>query len=522
LKLKGYLLYPAWTKYSLMDKGKGFLSSSFLLKALLIAAFFVYYTDYLAYTSMGLYVSIAMTIIAIFLAFFDFRSSLIYSLIIIFMSARVPRNMTDIMTRLKVTKEIEFHSIAASTIASFSLAQWIMITLGIVAFLKLFRHGLKIKLDKRIINLIVLYLFVMIVMYLATVIDLMTDRDIFNFKEFLSDQRYFILSFCGFFAAIYYVKINPDYQRHLISTLILIGIASGLRTVGFIGIDMATNSIKLSFAGQAYLLSAVFYAFLFTYARHYGVLKTTILSFVIFAGAFNISRLDILLIFMDGVILIFLLLYSNLPLKHKLKGFTASNIILILMITIPPIILYNINSSIYYFLVFKMEFFTKELWSGDFTASPAIRIYEFKNIVTDLANSIYPLFIGRGFGAYFIDWHFPFQIPLGLFDYSKEELIIGRYFKPHTFFNFLFLKGGLLMVWLYVYMIWLQVKLAKNILWEKNKDIVFFASFTIFFFPWAFNIFWRPPFIFLFSFIMIILIKISSDIEDKKNLENSA
>ena len=498
-----------------MYKEKGFLSLSFLLKALLLAVFFVYYTDYLAYTSMGFYISIAMAIVAIFLAFFDFRRSVVYSLIIIFMSARVPRDMTDIMTRLKVTKEIEFNSIAASAIASFSLAQWIMITLGIVAFLKLFSHGLKVKLDKRIINLIILYLFVMIVMYLATLIDLMTDRDIFIFKEFLSDQRYFILSFCGFFAAIYYVKINPDYLKHLNYTLILIGIASGLRTIGFIGMDIATNSIKLSFAGQAYLLSAVFYAFLFTYARHYGFFRITILSFLIFAGAFNISRLDILLIFVDGVILIFLLMYSNLPLMHKLKGFASSNIILILMLTIPPMILYAINSSIYYFLLFKMDFFTKELWSGDFTQSPAIRIYEFKNIVTDMANSIYPLFIGRGFGAYFIDWHFPFQLPVGLFDYSKEELIMGRYFKPHTFFNFLFLKGGLLMIWLYVYLIWLQVKLAKKILWEKNKDIVMFASFTIFFFPWAFNIFWRPPFIFLFSFIMIILIKICSDIENR-------
>ncbi len=504
-----------------MDKERGFLSVYFFLKALFLAAFFVYYTDYLAYTSMGLYVSIAMTIVAIFLAFFDYRRSLLYSLIIIFMSARVPRNMTDIMTRLKVTKEIEFHSIAASTIASFSLAQWIMLTLGIVAILRLFRHGLKIKLDKRIINLIVLYLFVMIVMYLATVIDLMTERDIFNFKEFLSDQRYFILSFCGIFAAIYYVKINPDYLRHLNSTLILIGLASGFRTIGFIGMDIATSSIKLSFAGQAYLLSAIFYAFIFTYARHYGVLKTVILSFVIFAGAFNISRLDILLIFTDGVILLFLLMYSNLSFVHKLKGFASSNIILILMIVIPPIILFRINSSIYHFLLFKMEFFTKELWSGDFTASPAIRIYEFKNIVTDMARSIYPLFIGRGFGSYFIDWHFPFEIPIGLFDYSKEELMIGRYFKPHTFFNFLFLKGGLLMIWLYVYLIWLQVKLAAKILFEKNKDIVLFASFTIFFFPWAFNIFWRPPFIFLFSFIMIILIKISSDIEAKKNQEIS-
>ena len=172
-----------------MYKEKGYLSLSFLLKALLLAVFFVYYTDYLAYTSMGFYISIAMAIVAIFLAFFDFRKSIVYSLIIIFMSARVPRDMTDIMTRLKVTKEIEFNSIAASAIASFSLAQWIMITLGIVAFLKLFSHGLKVKLDKRIINLIILYLFVMIVMYLATLIDLMTDRDIFIFKEFLSDQR---------------------------------------------------------------------------------------------------------------------------------------------------------------------------------------------------------------------------------------------------------------------------------------------------------------------------------------------
>lgn len=503
-----------------MYKEKGYLNGFFLMKIVIVALFFVYYTDYLAYSSLGLYLSIAMTALAIILAFFDFRKALLYSLVIIFMSARVPRDLLEIMTELKVTQEIEFHSIAASTVASFSLAQWIMLSLGAIALLKLFRNGLSLKLDKRIINLIILYMFVLVVMYLATVIDIMTDRDIFDFKEFLSDQRYFILSFCGIFAAVYYTQIEPDFLRKLNSTLIFIGLASGLRSITFVMIDQFTGNLNLSFAGQAYLLSAVFYAFIFTYARHYGVWKTIILSFIIFIGAFNISRLDILLIFFDGFLLLFLLFYSNLPVTHKLRGFAVSNIILILMVAIPPLILYNLNSQAYHFLMYKMEFFTKELWSGEYTQSPAVRIYEFKNIVSDFARSVYPLFIGRGFGAYFIDWQYPFDIPLGLFDYSKEELIMGRYFKPHTFFNFLFLKGGLLMIWLYVYLIWLEVKIAKNILWEKNKDVIMFASFAIFFFPWAFNIFWRPPFIFLFSFILIILIKTSTRIENEKIRES--
>lgn len=498
-----------------MYKEKGYLDLKFIAGAILTAIFFIYYTDYLAYTSTGYYLSIAMTLSAIVLAVFDFSSAIRYSFVIIFISARVPRDLVEVMRDLKITQEVEFHSIAATTLASFSLAQWIMITLGMIAVLKLFKSKLRLKLDKKIINLIILYFFVMIVMYLATVIDLMTDRDIFDIKEFLSDQRYFIVSFCGIFAAIYYVRIDPDYLKHLNATLIFIGIASGLRSIGFIGIDMATGSIKLSFAGQAYLLSAVFYAFLFTYSKHYGVWKTIILSFVIFAGAFNISRLDILLIFVDGVILLFLLLYSNLPLKHKLKGFTASSVILILMITIPPIILYRINSSIYYFLLYKIEFFTKEMWTGDFTSSPAVRIYEFVNIVQDFGRSVYPLFIGRGFGAYFIDWQTPFEIPIGIFDYSKDQLVLGRYFKPHTFFNFLFLKGGILMIWLYVYLIWLQLKTAKNLLWEKNKDVVLIASFTVFFSPWAFNIFWRPPFIFFFSFLLIVLINIKDSLKQE-------
>jgi hypothetical protein len=489
----------------MFDKSS-YLTLAFLLKALLTGIFFIYYTDYLAYTALGLYVSAVLALAAIIMAFFDYRRALHYSFIIIFMSARVPRDLVLVMTDLKLTREVVFHSIAATTIASFSLAQWIMISLGVIAVLKLFRHGLSYRFNGRLINLMILYLFVMITMYLATVIDLMTSRDIFDIKEFLSDQRYFIISFCGIFAAIYYSKLEPAFFGKLTSILVFIGIASGLRSIGFAIMDMAMGKINLSFAGQAYLLAAVFYAFIYTYSRQFGIFKTVLLSFIIFAGAFNISRMDIMLIFFDGLFLLLLIMYSNLQFKHKLRNFAVTMIIFVLMVIIPPIILYNINSSIYHFLVYKLEFFTKEIWSGEFTSSPAVRLYEFNNIVRDFVDSVYPLFIGRGFGAYFIDWHVPIGIPIGLFDYSKEQLMLGRFFKPHTFFNFLFLKGGILMIWLYVYLIWLQVKIAKQLLWEKNKDIIMLASFTIFFFPWAFNIFWRPPFIFLFSFLFIVLI----------------
>lgn len=499
-----------------MYKEKEVLNASFLIKTLITAVFFIYYTDYLAYSSLGLYISIAMSLLAIGMAFFDFRSSVLYSFVIIFMSARVPRDLVLVMTDLKITQDLVFNSIVASTIASFSLAQWIMISLGIIAFLKLFRNGLSIKLDKKIINLIILYFSVMLVMYISTIIDIMTDRDFFIIKEFLSDHKYFILSFCGIFSAIYYCKLQSDSVKKLISILIFIGIASGLRSIGFVILDMMTGNVRLSFAGQSYLLSAVFCAFLYTYARHYGVWKTIIISFIIFAGAFNISRLDILLLFIDFIILAYLFMYSNLPFQHKLRGATASIVMLILLIVIPPVILYNISSSAYHFLVYKMDFFTKEIWSGEFTQSPAVRLFEFKNILMDFVNSIYPLFIGRGFGSYFVDWQVPFTIPLGLFDYSKEQLISGCYYKPHTFFNYLFLKGGIIMIWLYVYMIWLEVKTAKNLLWQKNKDIIMLASFSIFFFPWAFNIFWRPSFIYFFSFILIVLISISNELELSK------
>lgn len=493
-----------------MYKEEGYLNPSYLLKALLTALFFIYYTDTLAYSSLGLYVSLAMTLAAIILAVFNFEKGLMFSLIIIFMSARVPRDLVSVMTDLKITKDVVFHSIAASTIASFSLAQWIMISLGAIAFLKLIKNGMSIKLDKRIIHLVVLYAFVMTIMYIATVIDVIVERDVFDFKAFLSDQRYFIISFCGLIAALYYTNREQDYIRKFVSILIFIGISSGLRSIGFIMNDIATGSIKLSFAGQAYLLSAVFFAFIYTYSKHYGVLKTILISFVIFAGAFNISRLDMLLIFFDGFILLFLVMYSNLPFLHKLRGFTVSAIILLLIVIITPIILFRINSSVYYFMLYKLEFFTKEIWSGEFTSSPAVRIYEFENIVRDFVDYVYPLFIGKGFGSYFTDWRVPFALPIGLFDYSKDQLVQGRYFRPHTFFNFFLLKGGLLMIWFYVYLIWLQVKTAKKLLWEKDKDIVMLASFTILFFPWAFNIFWRPPFIFLFSFLLIVLIQISN------------
>lgn len=165
------------------------------------------------------------------------------------------------------------------------------------------------------------------------------------------------------------------------------------------------------------------------------------------------------------------------------------------------------------FLLYKFDFFSK-LISGDKQSSGSVlvRLYELQNIVGYSVEHIYPIFIGMGFGGYFDFSLTGYPIILGVSDYSINELATNKFVRPHSFTNFLFLKGGLIFLTYYlsiiIKMMSRSFRLMRRVL--KTKSI-YSNEFRIYLFCFLYsifcvNMFWQPVHNFLFSFLLVLLL----------------
>jgi len=499
-----------------MQQNESCLTKNFFLKSLLVAFFFFIYTDYMGYSKIGLIISILLVVSILFLSLFKFSSALSLTLYVIFLSARVPRNLTYIIEELRIAKKLEFYSIINSNIAGFSLAQWLFLSLGIIAFLNLIKNKAKFTLEKSIKQLFIILIFVITSMYLATLLDTIFFRNVFDIRTFISDHRFFIILLSSLIIGLYYTKIERNYLQNLTRDLLFIGITSGFKTIFFVLNDCITKIFNVDFSSQPYLLLPLILAIIFAFSKKYGFCKTILLSLLVFLGGFSITRGDLILFILDLVLFICILLILRGNINFKLYRIKIITVLLILLILLPPIVLYNLNKTAFIFLKFKINFFTKEIWSGKVSESPSLRIYEFKNIIAEAGDLYYPLLIGKGFGGYFTFTHYPADFKFGLFDYSKKELKSNTFFRPHTFINSFFLKGGLLLIFFYLSLIFYFFLLGINLLNRKDSNVILIGSLSIFFSPFALNMFWRPIYIFFFGILLIALIEINCELKNQK------
>lgn len=486
-------------------------SWKFVFVSIIVAYFFFIYTDYWGFSGIGFIISLFIFLIIILVSLKDFPKALSLALYSIFLSARVPRNLTFIMSDLRVEQKVEFHSMINSNFFGFSFAQWIFLFLGIIAVIKYLYSTGKLSFFKDTRNLLFLTFIVMILLYVATLLDTIFFRNVFNIRKFISDHRLFITLISSLIVGNYFVKVDKKPIYTLAKVIIFIGLTSGFKTIFFIISDSINHSLYKDFSTESYLLVPLFFTVIFIFSKKLNYFQIILISFIIFMGGFSISRGDILLFVLDLLIFIFLIISSLKQTKITIKRTNILIILLIIIILFPSILLYHLNKASYIFLIYKINFFSKEIWSGNISHSPKIRIYEFKNIFQEGVDLIYPLFIGKGFGGYFTYNNYPANFKFDLFDYSKNELAQQTYFNPHTFINFYLLKGGMILLLFYLFILIYMLSLGINSLNSKDVSSKLIALFTCFYFLFALSMFWRPIYIFLFGILINVLIKIGDE-----------
>ncbi|MDZ7861094.1 MAG: hypothetical protein U5O15_10630 [Candidatus Krumholzibacteriota bacterium] len=412
-------------------------------------------------------------------------------------------------------EQIAFFSISTTQILGISLPQWIFLWFGIVALIKYIHNSGRLILFKDTKKLISLSFGVVILMYLATLLDTIFFRDVFSVKQFISDHRFFVILISSLIAGNYFVRVNKNPIYTFARDIIFIGLTSGFKTIFFMVNDSINHMQGMSFAAQPYLIWPLFFVVFYIFSKKLKYFQIILLLLVVFMGGVSISRGNLLLFAFDLMIFIFLIISSMKQRKLLIKRINVLIILLIIIILIPPVLLYHYNETAYLFLNYKIDFFTKELWSGHISHSPAVRILEFKNISKEAGDLIYPLFIGKGFGGYFTYKNFPTDFKLGLSDYAINDLVQQKYFHPHTFINFYLLKGGMMLILFYLFIIIYMLLKGINLINSKDVSSKTIALFACFYFVFALNMFWRPLYIFLFGILVNVLIEIG----DKENTQ---
>lgn len=486
-------------------------TGKFILSSIIVGFLFFLYTDYWGFSRFGFFLSLGLFLLAILVSLKNYSKGLSIAVITVFLSARVPRNLVLIISDLRIENEMEFHSLIHSSFAGFSFAQWIFLFMGFIAVVKYFKTSGGLIVYKNIKTIFIMIAIVMGAVYLGTLLDVFLFRDIFNLRKFISDHKLFIILITSLIVGNYYIKIEKEPIYKFARNIIFISLASGFKTICFFLNDITNKIPTKEFSTESYLILPLFFAIIYYFSKKVSYLKLVLLSLVVFMGGFSIQRGDIMFFVIDLFVFIYLIVSSLRESNLTVKRSTIISIILIIIILIPPIILYNFHRTAYLLWEYKIDFFTEELASGKISESPKIRIYEFKNIFKEGVDLVYPLLIGKGFGGYFTYKNFPADFEFGLFDYTKEELRNRKYFNPHTFINFYLLKGGLILLLFYIFLIIYMFFLGMNSLNAKRNSAKFIAIFTCFYFIFAFNMFWRPIYIFLFGILINILLKIQNE-----------
>ncbi|RKD76310.1 hypothetical protein ATL39_0525 [Sinobaca qinghaiensis] len=142
------------------------------------------------------------------------------------------------------------------------------------------------------------------------------------------------------------------------------------------------------------------------------------------------------------VFLIVLSIYFIIKLSKKNLIKVVISLLVIILILIPTY-KFIIPAEILSYAEWKLSTFDA---SDEENQSASIRLIEFKNIILGSIDKIYPIFIGEGYGGYFVDKYAPFYIP-DLLDANafKNEWIYDRtFYRPHTVLNILLLKAGII------------------------------------------------------------------------------
>jgi hypothetical protein len=463
-----------------------------IVLALILALLTGIYTDYLASSQIGLLLCGILACAVLGFSLLDFKRAVEGFFLAVFMLPVFPRNLIDVQDSPDADP---FYSLVSSQLLGLSLAAWLIILLALVALLR--QHFQLRATGKGLPRLCVLTCGVLAVMYLATLFDF-PGRDVVVIKEIISDHRFFLILGSAIIVSSCYIQASEEVQLRFTRLVLVMGMAIGMRAVFFFVKDRMMGTFNVNFAPVPYLLYPVVYAVLQIYRLSWRMVLMVLFGF---AGAFSISRGDMGLGLMLGVAFIVGNLWQGRVRRAMRLGLVGVGAALAVLV------MFLFNERAFGFVAFKVSTVATVLAKGgDMAKSPAVRFYEAKNILAEEGEKILPLLIGKGFGANFTFQRYPIPFPLDGSDYTFRDIQSGRFFRPHLFINYTFLKGGLLFFLFYLYLILLLFVCAVRRFRAQGK--LEFVTALGFYFPiFAINMFWQIHLIFIFGFLLLFLMK---------------
>ncbi|MDC1089803.1 hypothetical protein OAQ01_00045 [Emcibacteraceae bacterium] len=463
-----------------------------ILWALPLASISFLLNEILAPSSLGLLSSVIIFVGLIIFAIFDISKAYYVYLILIISSSPSPRNLSDLVGFKSNQGEI-FYTFATTSFAGATLSIWFGILVSVIALVRILNSKEKYFVSRSNRNYFEIILSLFTVMLISTFV-FSTFRSHLDFSLMLSDMRFFIITFTSIITLIVVSQIdgNRKFVYSIACVLFLSGFANGFEGVAAFVFDVATKSLKLSIGTQPYLLLPIFFALLYTLQGQKNILKLFLLMCV-FVGAFRFSRGEMIFSTLLILMSFFVTYIIEKNSVEKYKKITLTITFFIALLGIGTLVLSSFNDRLLGFVFYKLNFFTNELASGNISASPGVRLYELINISNDGSSNIFQMLFGKGFGGYFIFDNPVIPYPLNDSDYSISQLLSGYYYKPHTFFNFLLLKGGIIVLLFYVgNTIWIFYRGIILLKRHHEIDIVFVVLVFTYMSIYFLNMFWQP------------------------------
>jgi len=491
--------------------------TSLLVFVFFYSLFLLIFTDYLAYEKTGAIISILFTLLVLAVSIFSFKYSLLLGLFLLFTFPTYPRDILDIYSLLQEAKVVKFYSIKYMSVAGFTLGQWLFLGLFLVSFIRFILSGGVIGSANASRLLRTMYSLAMVLM-VGTLYSIFLGEELY-LREFVSDLRFPILFVFGIFIAWAYVedvKDIPHAINLLLATLVLIWIVSSLKSCLFIVDDKINGIFRLSLANPVFLTFPLLLTFIFIHNR-VSVSKFTY-YLMVFIGAISIfpEGRGIVVIYFAVVIVSFFVIWNTE--RNKLPSFIFSVLFIFLCAILIMGAVVLTNERLRGFILGKAAFFTEELFEGEFSKSPSVRIYEFKNIISENIDTKLGLIFGKGAGGYFTDRNYEFPFSLDVSDYTPRELSLHKYFHPHLPINFWLLKGGIVGLILYTYVFFKMFRVGSALLsYKKSIPYVMFSFFVILSSLIAFfQSYWQPDYIFFYAFILTLSMLSLEEVKKKR------
>ncbi|EJD6411002.1 hypothetical protein M0L70_RS15085 [Providencia rettgeri] len=495
----------------------GYKKLTIILLLSILTSIFI---DYSAKGMTGYYISICIFIFLLLTTLYNFKIG-IY--LFIFTALIIPQFSRSLVAEVVESDNLNianFYSLHSTTLFGLALPVLYIILIGMYSIFCLYKS--RATLFKKNLSEILLWLiFLTILLLLSTLINVLDGREN-QIKDLISDLRLIITWFFGVFIYRYISVITTRTERfrYFFNVLVFSVLVVGLRTILFILVDVINHTQSYDFSTLPYIGYPIFFTIIYVLNN----VRLKWLMLVIAAlSAFSLKRSDL------AFFVILLVLYFIVGIMSKQRQYQLSSL-KSFMYVLGAIIAINYTLFIfaedaYMFMLYKLNFFTVEMWEGNLSNSAMIRQLEFINIYNDSISRVYPFFIGSGLGGYF-DFSYSIMPNVGVSDFSSLEIERNKFVRPHTFFNFIYLKGGIIYLTFYLMltlsMIFIGIKAISKSRFDNYKNAIqekFVLFFSIGYSVFCLNMFWQPLHAFIFIFLLCMLIDY---IKENKNVINNS